>query len=79
MIVIRECAGFEELQQVVHLQEDTWGYDQTDIIPRKAFLVMQKVGGQVSVAHQRMGISRKSLYDKINKYQIELSRLREKI
>jgi predicted GNAT superfamily acetyltransferase len=32
---------------VVHLQEETWGYDPTDIIPRKAFLVMQKVGGQV--------------------------------
>ena len=40
--------------------------------------VLRKVGGQVSAAHQLMGISRKSLYDKINKYQIELHQLREK-
>jgi predicted GNAT superfamily acetyltransferase len=31
----------------VQLQIETWGYDATDIMPRKAFLVMQKVGGQV--------------------------------
>ena len=31
----------------MQLQVETWGYDATDIIPRKAFLVMQKVGGQV--------------------------------
>ena len=38
--------------------------------------ILQKVGGQVSVAHQLMGISRKSLYDKINKYRIELDLIR---
>ena len=47
MIVIRECAGFEELQACVDLQVETWGYDATDLLPRKAFLVMQKAGGQV--------------------------------
>jgi predicted GNAT superfamily acetyltransferase len=47
MIVIRNCSGFEELEAVVQLQIDTWGYDHSDIVPRKAFLVMQKVGGQV--------------------------------
>ncbi len=47
MIVIRECAGFEELQACVDLQVETWGYDATDLMPRKAFLVMQKAGGQV--------------------------------
>ena len=40
--------------------------------------VLQQVSGQVSQAHQLMGISRKSLYDKINKYGIELSTLRDK-
>jgi len=40
--------------------------------------ILQRAGGQVGVAHQRMGISRKSLYDKINKYQVDLSRFREK-
>jgi predicted GNAT superfamily acetyltransferase len=29
------------------MQVETWGYDQADVIPRKAFLVMQKIGGQV--------------------------------
>ena len=29
------------------MQVETWGYDQADVIPRKAFLVMQKVGGQL--------------------------------
>jgi len=47
MILIRECHGHDELQACVQLQEDTWGYDPTDVIPRKAFLVMQKVGGQI--------------------------------
>ena len=47
MILIRSCEGFDELEACVQLQVETWGYDQSDIIPRKAFLVMQKVGGQV--------------------------------
>jgi predicted GNAT superfamily acetyltransferase len=47
MIVLRSCAGFEELQACVQLQIDTWGYDDADVIPRKAFLVAQKIGGQV--------------------------------
>lgn len=47
MIVIRECRGFDELEACVQLQVETWGYDQSDMMPRKAFLVMQKVGGQV--------------------------------
>ena len=47
MIVIRACEGHDELEACVQLQVQTWGYDQSDIIPRKAFLVMQKVGGQV--------------------------------
>ena len=47
MIIIRECEGFEELQACVDLQVETWGYDASDMMPRKAFLVMQKAGGQV--------------------------------
>ena len=38
--------------------------------------VLQHVGGQIVAAHQLMGISRKSLYDKINKYAIGLDRFR---
>ena len=47
MILIRECHGHDELEACVQLQVETWGYDQTDVIPRKAFLVMQSIGGQV--------------------------------
>jgi len=47
MIVIRSCKGHEELEACVQMQVETWGYDASDIIPRKAFLVGQKIGGQV--------------------------------
>ena len=47
MILIRSCSGHDELEACVQLQIETWGYDETDIIPRKAFLVAQKIGGQV--------------------------------
>ncbi len=47
MILIRNCSGQAELEACVQLQVETWGYDPTDVIPRKAFLVWQKVGGQV--------------------------------
>ncbi len=47
MIVIRTCEGFDEMQACVQLQIETWGYDASDVIPRKAYLVAQKIGGQV--------------------------------
>ncbi len=47
MIAIRSCKGFDELDACVQLQVDTWGYDLTDALPRKAFLLAQKIGGQV--------------------------------
>jgi predicted GNAT superfamily acetyltransferase len=47
MILLRSCHGHDELEACVQLQIHTWGYDPTDVIPRKAFLVSQKIGGQV--------------------------------
>jgi predicted GNAT superfamily acetyltransferase len=47
MIAIRECTGFDELEACVQLQIETWGYDPSDVIPRKTFLIAQKIGGQV--------------------------------
>ena len=47
MIVIRECRGFDELQACVDLQVEVWGYSDGDVIPRRVFLVAQKIGGQV--------------------------------
>lgn len=47
MIEIRSCEGMEEFDACVQLQIDTWGYDETEVIPRKTFLLAQKIGGQV--------------------------------
>ncbi|MDR3792167.1 MAG: GNAT family N-acetyltransferase [Terracidiphilus sp.] len=47
MIEIRACEGFDELEACVQLQIETWGYDESDVIPRKTFLVAKAIGGQV--------------------------------
>jgi predicted GNAT superfamily acetyltransferase len=47
MIKIRACSGMDELEACVRLQIETWGYCEGDVIPRRAFLVAQKIGGQV--------------------------------
>ena len=47
MISIHSCAGMAELEACVQLQISTWGYDEADAIPRKSFLLAQKIGGQV--------------------------------
>jgi predicted GNAT superfamily acetyltransferase len=47
MIHIRACDGLDELEACVQLQLDTWGYDESEAIPRKTFLLAQKIGGQV--------------------------------
>ena len=47
MIEIRSCQGQDELEACVQLEIETWGMDTSEIIPRKAFLLAQKIGGQV--------------------------------
>ena len=47
MIEIRSCEDMEELDACVALEIETWGYDETEVIPRKTFLLAQKIGGQV--------------------------------
>jgi predicted GNAT superfamily acetyltransferase len=47
MIEIRACTGFAELEACVELEIETWGYDPSDLVPKKTFLLAQKVGGQV--------------------------------
>ena len=47
MIEIRSCDGFDEMQACVHLQIETWGYDESDVTARKTFMLAQKIGGQV--------------------------------
>ena len=46
-ILIRSCDGFEELDACVQLQIETWGYADGDVIPRRAFTVARRIGGQV--------------------------------
>ncbi len=46
-VVYRACDGFDELDACVRLQTETWGYDETDVIPRRLFTVAQRIGGQV--------------------------------
>jgi predicted GNAT superfamily acetyltransferase len=50
MILVREVRGFEELAACVALQIEVWGYDDEDVVPRRMFLVAQKIGGQVFAA-----------------------------
>jgi predicted GNAT superfamily acetyltransferase len=45
-VVVRSCQGFEELDACVRLQIETWGYADGDVIPRRAFTVAQRIGGQ---------------------------------
>jgi len=54
-IEIRACEGLDELEACVRLQVETWGYDAADVIPRRAFLVAQKIGGQVLGAFETAG------------------------
>jgi predicted GNAT superfamily acetyltransferase len=53
MIEIRACRGFEELEACVELEIETWGYDPGDLVPKKTFLLAQKVGGQVIGAFEQ--------------------------
>lgn len=47
MIEIRSCSGMDEFEACVELQVEVWGYDESELIPRKTFLLAQKIGGQV--------------------------------
>jgi predicted GNAT superfamily acetyltransferase len=46
-VVIRPCQDFEEIEACVQMQADVWGYSDWDVIPRRVFVVSQKIGGQV--------------------------------
>jgi predicted GNAT superfamily acetyltransferase len=49
-IRIRKCQNLEELGACVRLQADVWGYAQEEVVPRRAFVVASKIGGQVIAA-----------------------------
>lgn len=47
-ILIRECRGTEEIDACVRLQIAVWSFAPLDAVPRRTFLVAQKIGGQVA-------------------------------
>ena len=46
-IDIRPLTTLEHFERCVVLQLEVWGYSDGDLIPRRVFLVAQKIGGQV--------------------------------
>ena len=53
MIEIRSCSEMEEFDACVRLEAETWGYDETEMVPRKIFLLARKIGGQVIGAFEK--------------------------
>lgn len=46
-IEIRPLTSLEHFERCVVLQLEVWGYSDGDVIPRRVFLVAQRIGGQV--------------------------------
>lgn len=46
-IEIRPLTTLDHFERCVVLQLEVWGYSDGDVIPRRVFLVAQKIGGQV--------------------------------
>ena len=46
-LTIHPLASLDEHQQCVEIQGAVWGYEDNDIVPRRMFLLAQKIGGQV--------------------------------
>jgi predicted GNAT superfamily acetyltransferase len=46
-IQIRPLSSLEHFERCVVLQLEVWGYSDGDLIPRRVFLVAQRIGGQV--------------------------------
>ena len=50
-IEIRPLMRLDEFERCVELQIAVWGYSEGDVIPRRVFLVAQRIGGQVLGAY----------------------------
>jgi predicted GNAT superfamily acetyltransferase len=46
-IEIHSLTSLEHLERCVTLQLEVWGYDNGDVIPRRMFVIAQRIGGQV--------------------------------
>jgi predicted GNAT superfamily acetyltransferase len=49
-VVIRSATDLDEFARCVELQVEVWGYDATDVMPKRMFLIAQRIGGQVICA-----------------------------
>jgi predicted GNAT superfamily acetyltransferase len=74
---LRPCSGFAELDACVELQEQVWGYDERDIIPRRLFTVAQRIGGQVFGAFADSGDEKKSTGESMVGFAMALPAFRE--
>ncbi len=46
-IVIRKCHHLDEISACVALQKEVWNFADAELIPRRMFVVAEKIGGQV--------------------------------
>jgi predicted GNAT superfamily acetyltransferase len=44
---IAPLVTLEDFERCVVLQLETWGYSDVDVVPRRIFIVAQRIGGQV--------------------------------
>ena len=50
-VQIRTLTELPEFDLCVGIETEVWGYDPTDVIPRRMFLLAQRIGGQVLGAY----------------------------
>lgn len=60
-IAIRTCESLEDIDACLELQKKTWGAEDTDLMPRSAFLIARSNGGQVFGAWRDTGGQAKQL------------------
>jgi predicted GNAT superfamily acetyltransferase len=46
-IRIESLTTFEQFERCVVLQLEVWGYSDGDVVPRRVFIIAQRIGGQV--------------------------------
>jgi len=49
-VVIRPATDLDEFARCVELQVEVWGYEAADVVPKRLFLIAQRIGGQVLCA-----------------------------
>src|SRR3954452_13938902 len=50
---IRQLQSLPEFSEVVALQQEIWGFDDMELLPRRLFVVASKIGGQVLGGYDR--------------------------